>query len=714
MDKTLYTQSLHTIKKGDVTIFIDPETPNWAAVNGHGASVLELCDGRKTAREIAEHLTSSYSKDDVHRFIKEAIKCEIIGTNPLPSPSYQGRAAYLTPEELEELWVYVTNRCNLRCKHCLVRGGEVSKEELTVEKFKETLKDAVGLGTKRFFFTGGEPFLRDDIFELIRYVTDELKIELVILTNGTLFDEGTVKRLARFPRLVIQVSLEGPTAETNDPIRGKGAHRKSLKGIGLLRSHGLRTIVTSTATRKNISEIPTLSDLLHKKDVKTHHVLWVHKRGRAATNPVTVDTEKLAHLMMDLKKKSIKVDNWESFKARVYGKRGTKVDGCHAVYSSLCVDSNGDVYPCPSLNGDPKFIMGNIKDGLEKVWLSSGTAEWFRNLSVIHIEGCRACEFRFFCGGGCRCQAYFGSEKPNILAKDPYCELIKEMLVESMLDFVSPNGQERPEFLGYMQESTASCDCGSDATKEVAPFHCTCVLDVAAHKNVVARYGTAANQPEENLCCPTGYTETDFENLPKGTIGISYGCGNPTAFGGLTEGESVLDIGAGGGIDCFIAAKKVGSSGKVIGVDMTDEMLEKANKNKEKMAALLGYDIVEFRKGLAEELPVESSSVDLVISNCVINLSPDKKRVFEEIYRVVKNGGRFSISDIVSDKEVPEEMKQNEKLWSGCVSGALPKDVFLSVIKDAGFADLVVEKSSEWKEVEGIGFYSVTIKGRKI
>ncbi|MFQ5800463.1 MAG: PqqD family peptide modification chaperone, partial [Candidatus Hydrothermarchaeales archaeon] len=655
MDAMLYKPSLHIIKKGDVTIFIDPETPNWAAVNGHGVNVLELCDGRKTTSEIAKHFAHSYSKDDVYRFIKEAVKCEIIGTKPFSSPSYPGRAVYLNPENLEELWVYVTNRCNLRCGHCLVRGGEVTKDELTVEELKEILRDAARLGTKRIFFTGGEPFLRDDIFELIRYVTEDLKIELVILTNGTLLTEEKVKRLARFSRLVIQVSLEGPTAKINDTIRGKGSYRDALTGIELLRSHGLRTIVTSTAAKENIGDIPKLSDLLYKKDVKTHHILWVHERGRAAENPVAVSTEELTNLMTNLKDKNVKVDNWESFKARVYGKRGTKVDGCHAGFSSLSIDSNGDIYPCPSLNGDTNFLMGNIEEGLKNVWLSSEMANRFRDVSVIKIEGCRECGFRFFCGGGCRCQAYYASEKPSILSKDPYCEVIKEMLVESILTFVRPNGQEGPEVLGHMQESSFLCDPYSTVKNEVSPFHCTCVLDVATHKHVVteARYQMAAKEPEKDLCCPTRYSEIDLEGLPKDTITISYGCGNPTAFADLKQGESVLDIGAGGGIDCFIAARKVGRNGKVIGIDMTDEMLKQANKNKEKMAGLLGYDAVEFRKGLAEDLPVESGSIDLVISNCVINLSPDKARVFEEIHRVLKKGGRFSISDIVSDKEVP-------------------------------------------------------------
>lgn len=713
MDFQLYKPGLYKVEKGDVVLFIDPEAPNWAAVNSHGAAVLDGIASGERADEVVRRFSGEYSKEDLRRFIRECIRCGIVGDRPISRAAYPGRASYLAPERLDELWLYVTERCNLRCSHCLVSAGDGRGEELDLEGLKRVIGEARSLGARRIFFTGGEPFTRRDIFALIEHVTGELGLELVILTNGTLLDERRVKRLKGIPGLVVQVSLEGPTAEVNDRIRGEGAFEKALRGIELLRASGIRTIVTSTATKANIEWIPSLNELLHERDVRTHHILWVHRRGRAAKNPVSVDTGRLASLMKSLKEGRVKVDNWESYRARVYGRRGVKVDGCHAAFTAVSVNANGDIYPCPSLNGDERFLMGNVSEGLKKVWQESKVAREFREVSVTGIEGCRDCPFRFLCGGGCRCQAYFGWERPSLLHKDPYCDVIREMLVESMLSLASPDGERRPEILGYMQEHPSPCDCGEPSSGEVSPFHCTCVLDVAAHRQVSERYAGAAARPEADLCCPTGYSDSDLQHLPDDTISISYGCGNPTAFAELKEGESVLDIGAGGGIDCFIAAKKVGRRGRVIGIDMTDEMLDRANRNRVRMAEVLGYDVVEFRKGIAEELPVETGTMDLVISNCVINLSPDKRRVFKEIYRVLKRGGRFSISDIVSDKPVPEEMKQDEELWSGCISGALPREEFLEIIRDAGFADITVEKSYKWKEIGGIGFHSVTIKGKR-
>ncbi|MHA1192395.1 MAG: arsenite methyltransferase [Promethearchaeota archaeon] len=187
-----------------------------------------------------------------------------------------------------------------------------------------------------------------------------------------------------------------------------------------------------------------------------------------------------------------------------------------------------------------------------------------------------------------------------------------------------------------------------------------------------------------------GYTIEELKNIPAGA-NLNLGCGNPTASAGLKEGETVLDLGSGAGIDCFLAANKVGKSGKVIGVDMTYQMLDKAKEN-----ALKGnYENVEFRLGEIENLPVADNTVDVIISNCVINLSTDKKRVYQEAYRVLKPGGRIIVSDIVLYEELSDSIKQNMKANAGCVSGAMLKDDYLSVIKDVGFnIDEITEQTS--------------------
>ncbi|MGI9533561.1 MAG: methyltransferase domain-containing protein, partial [Thermodesulfobacteriota bacterium] len=171
--------------------------------------------------------------------------------------------------------------------------------------------------------------------------------------------------------------------------------------------------------------------------------------------------------------------------------------------------------------------------------------------------------------------------------------------------------------------------------------------------------------------------------------------------------------GGGGGIDCFIASKKVGPRGSVIGVDMTDNMLEVANESKKIVINNLGYENVQFRKGFLEEIPSSNKSIDLVTSNCVINLSPNKKKVFSEILRVLKDNGRLVVSDIVSDKVTSEEIKINRQLWGECLAGALTENQFLSFLEQSGFYGIELLKKDHWKNIENINFYSVTVRAFK-
>lgn len=187
------------------------------------------------------------------------------------------------------------------------------------------------------------------------------------------------------------------------------------------------------------------------------------------------------------------------------------------------------------------------------------------------------------------------------------------------------------------------------------------------------------------------YSEEDLKSIPESS-NMGLGCGNPVALASLKEGETVLDLGSGRGIDVFFAAKRVGSKGKVIGVDMTEEMVKKARET----AMKHGYENVEFKLGDIEDLPIEDDSIDIIISNCVINLAPDKERVFQEAYRALKPGGRIMISDIVTEGELSKEVKQSLEAWAGCVAGALERGQYLTLMKRAGFrnAAIVSERTS--------------------
>jgi SAM-dependent methyltransferase len=186
-----------------------------------------------------------------------------------------------------------------------------------------------------------------------------------------------------------------------------------------------------------------------------------------------------------------------------------------------------------------------------------------------------------------------------------------------------------------------------------------------------------------------GYSDEEMQSVPSGS-NLGLGCGNPTALASIKEGEIVLDLGSGAGFDCFLAANKVGQMGKVIGVDMTPEMIEKARAN----AAKAGYKNVEFRQGEIENLPVDDRTIDLIISNCVINLVPDKKKAFLEAFRVLKPGGRLMVSDMVLLKEPPKAVRESVEAYVGCIAGAELKNKYLEAIKSAGFRDVSVVNES--------------------
>jgi 7,8-dihydro-6-hydroxymethylpterin dimethyltransferase len=472
-------------------------------------------------------------------------------------------------------------------------------------------------------------------------------------------------------------------------------------------------------------------ELAARLGVPNLHLLWPHRRGRVLTGSFA-DLPGAAEILETVRQArevargcGVTIDNLEELHLRFDGAPGIKNDLAGAGWTSLCLSTDGGIYPSASMAGVPELLCGNLSEQpLEVVWKESAVLRELRAATVEQKSQCRTCHLKFLCGGGDLEHGYWASGgatgRGSFAGHDPYCDLYKGLaadvfarVVEDGRATVQPrSGFDRPVILRGMGERTLH-----DEDAIVRTTHSACVLseEVADRSRAEVRqfYGQAAEQPQAELCCPTRPDAEDLAHIPPEVVERFYGCGSPVSAAAPQPGETLVDLGSGAGIDCFIASRRVGPDGRVFGIDMTDQMLAVARESQPKVARSLGYDNVEFRRGVLEQIPMDAASADIVTSNCVINLSPDKPAVFREIWRVLRDHGRVVVADIVADREVPPAMRADGQLWGECISGALSEEAFLAALERAGFYGVSILKKSFWREVEGAQFHSITVRGFK-
>jgi len=722
-----------------VTVVIDPAAPNWIMTDERGARILRYLDGRTPLGEVVRAYAGSSGLDvarawlHVDTFVRDGLRQRFISTDGAVPMPYLGRAAYLRTDQLSEFWIQLNDFCNLACAHCLVSSGPDRGHGLAGPILRDAIAQAVGLGVERFYFTGGEPLARADAIELIEHVVVGQHRELVVLTNGTVLKGERLKALARLPadRLRMQISLDGASAAVNDPIRGAGSFVKICTGIRNAVHAGLRTTMTMVLLRHNLHDAPALVRLAAELGVKNVHLLWPHRRGRVVTGPFA--ELPTAHEILDTVRAArrtaedcgVTIDNLEELRLRFDGTPGVKNDLAGAGWTSLCLYTDGGIYPSASMAGVPELRCGRLQEAsIEAIWKESPVLQDLRGATVDQKPACRSCHLKFLCGGGDVEHGYWASAhasgRGSFAGHDPYCELYKglahdtlaALAAEGRTGMQGKSGYDRPVVIRGMGERTVH-----DEQAIVRTTHTACVLseEVAdrSRAEVRAFYGHAAEQPQAELCCPVQPDAEDLAHIPAEVVERFYGCGSPVSAASPQPDESLLDLGSGAGIDCFIAARRVGPQGRVYGVDMTDQMLAVARDSQAKVAAALGFDNVEFHKGILEDIPLPPGAVNIVTSNCVINLSPDKPAVFRGIWRVLKDGGRAVIADIVAEHDVPPRMRADGQLWGECISGALSEEAFLAAFERAGFYGVSILEKTFWREVQGTRFYSVTVRGFK-
>jgi MoaA/NifB/PqqE/SkfB family radical SAM enzyme/SAM-dependent methyltransferase len=744
-EKTVvHSPVLHAFQEQDIDYFLDEEAPHWIATDGRGSEILRQLDGRRDVGDLTAWYASEKRLEagkawlHVHDFLQGCLRSGFLSEAPFERSVYEGRSRYTAPTGLHELWLHTNNSCNLACTHCLVSSGPGETPGLAPEALLAVVREAIGLGVERFYLTGGEPFLRPDLEGLLRAITEAGR-EAIVLTNATLFrgPRGSFLATLSRERVKFQVSVDGARPETNDPIRGAGTFVKALDGAKLLADLGFDVSLTTVVTRENLSELPELTRYAATTGAKSQHLMWSHRRGRAAQsdNGFFPETQDILVALMETAdeaaRQGIALDNLEAARRRVNGPAGIKYDLGNAGWDSLCIYADGAVYPSAALADHAPLVCGQVTETpLSAIFESSPILARFRDATLARRNQALADPFRFLTGGGDIEHAYFFSAddrgEGHLSAPDPYYPIAVALTRRAMRETAEAKRAARNRRSGYdppalyhaMGDGSIACGLADGAAAEmpVLTLHSNCVLsfDVDKPRELVRDfYGRAAERPKPELCCPTKFDPAEVGHIPAAVIERFYGCGSPVSLADVREGEAFLDLGSGAGIDVFIAAKKVGPTGRAIGIDMTDPMLAVANENRPIVAEKLGYDSTEFRKGFLEAIPADERSVNVVTSNCVVNLSPDKEGVFAEIWRILKDNGRVVIADIVSEGEVPPHLKTNPELWGECTVGALTAEGFVAGLERAGFYGIEVLKKSYWKSIEGHPFYSMTVRGWK-
>src|SRR5919197_72303 len=339
----LHVPELHLFDDDGLTYAVDGAAPNWVVVEASGRRLLEtiargqgsITFGDLVARYAGERrLEAGKAWVHVHDFLRAVDRAGMLSDKPFRREPYPGRGALVTPQGLRELWHQINNACNLSCAHCLVSSGPGKEPGLPIEQLLRVVDRAAELGLERLYITGGEPFVRKDIFTLLRHATETRGLEVILLSNATVF-RGPIRReletLDR-SRVRFQVSVDGATPATNDPVRGPGAFTKALDGARLLADLGYDVALTTVTTTRNLPELPALPGIAKAAGAKSHHLMWTHKRGRAAASlngffpevpeliaavPRTADAAEAV---------GVALDNVEAVKRRVNGVPGVKYD----------------------------------------------------------------------------------------------------------------------------------------------------------------------------------------------------------------------------------------------------------------------------------------------------------------------------------------------------------------------------------------------------
>ncbi len=705
----------HEIARGLDCVYLLPEVPFWFMVGPEGDRVLghltrlekdglvkvlmEECGmGAEEALLEAQHLFASITLPDL--------------------PPYRGRGQ-LEPEMIKELWFHLLDACNLACSHCLFSRERQRKRVLPLETVSGVIRDALGQGLELVCLTGGEPLLYPDLLQLLKTCIDDYGLEVAILTNGILLDDLVGALPGHFrERLHFQVSIDGPE-EIHDGIRGKGAFKRMAQGVSALLKAGFSVTASMTVNSVTIKGLLEALESIVHMGVKNMHLMWHFDEGSGRGMSPGHDHHVLSLFSRFLKRSDelgVEIDNLRALRSQLFSPPGTRFDLGNGGWESLTIGPDGAVWPTPARVDRRGFLCGRLGGdgaGILEIWRNSKVLKAIRSMSLLDSPAMKKDPWRFIIGGGDpdHCLKPKDEGAGLFLSEDPqrpfYLEMLRHLLELEASDLPVP-----PEPLGVRLKMGDVMD-GCGHVKEVNFIHSNCLLSLGSRDGrglVREFYGRRAQSTDDSIKNPTLSAMAGIDLLPKENVSRSYGCGSPVEDARLREGEWVLDLGSGSGVECLIGAKKVGRHGMVVGIDMTDEMLALAASGKRLLVEEMGYDNIAFLKAHLEGLPLRDESFHCIISNCVINLTKNKRRVLKEAFRTLRPGGRIVISDVVTPKEPPPWVRSDRELIGGCLGGALVESYLFAMLKDIGFEGSRVIRRFPYKEVSGHMFFSLTFE----
>ena len=621
-----------------------------------------------------------------------------------PPSTYKPTPQNLKLTHLKEFWFHLTNHCNQACKHCLFSCSAKSSGELDLETISTIAQQAYKLGVRIFALSGGEPTLHPDFITIVDNLLEELDNHVVVLTNGIrLKDLGAT--ILKWPkeRFHLQLSIDGLEKE-HDQLRGPGSFNKLAETLDWLKKEEIAVTLACCLTKENYLSLNEIIDFAAEKGVLNLHLTWYFVKGRGRAEAFTAIETLFPVISAALKRahqRGVTIDNIEALKSQIFAPPGTVHWAATSGWESVTLAPDHKIYPSPSLVSAPELGVP-LNGDLERAWRDNPILEKLREShpGMVKKTG------NLLLGPGDPDQSYL--EARTFGGDDPYWPLQLQLALHLISEAaaISPDSGA-PGLRLQMGDILESC--GAHGREALVHNNCLLALAQPDSRTVVKEfYHQAVSRPRLDILNPVTYEPELMSHIPEDSRWRGYGCGSPVVEADLKTGETLVDLGCGMGVECFIAARQVGKEGRAIGIDMLDAMLDRARQATLKISRNLGYNNLEFKFGYLEDLPLADNSADIIISNCVLNLSSNKRQVFKEILRVLKPGGRLLISDVVCMHEPDPAIRNDETLKGECIAGALTLSHLFGLLSETGFRAARSHKLFPYREVSDHLFHSLT------